>query len=161
MHVQYVIDMATVRLANRKRLDTAWWLQQSRVRDSHFWWLAVAVILWTCGFVVSGMAQNTELTIAQNTTADMSEALRARVDEARILLGELTIIVRLLDTLGVAIIGIQLARLLLEVSPKSASGVSLSSRMFNDSPCATVISDLQDVILDVNPQKRRPGPSTS
>ncbi len=155
MHVQYVIDMATVRLANRKRLDTAWWLQQSRVRDSHFWWLAVAVILWTCGFVVSGMAQNTELTIAQNTTADMSEALRARVDEARILLGELTIIVRLLDTLGVAIIGIQLARLLLEVSPKSASGVSLSSRMFNDSPCATVISDLQDVILDVNPAYER------
>ena len=147
--------MATVRLPNRNRPDTTWWLRQSRVRDSQFWWLAVAVILWTFGFVLSGMAQNTELTIAQNTTADMGEALRARVDDARILLGELTLIVRLLDALGVAIVGIQLVRFLLKVSPKSAPDISLSSRMFNDSPCAMVISDLQDVILDVNPAYER------
>ena len=153
--VQYVIGMSSVRLPNRKRLDSTWWLQQGRVRDSQFWWLSVAGMLWIFGFVLSGMAQNTELTILQNSTADMSEALRARVDEARILLGELTIIVRLLDTLGVAIVGIQFARYLFKASPKSAQGASLSSRMFNDSPCAMVISDLQDVILDVNPAYER------
>ena len=147
--------MGTVRLPRRKRLDTTWWLRQSRVRDTPFWWLSVAVILWTFGLVLSGMAQNTEMSILQSTTADMSEAMRARVDEARTLLGELIVIVRLLDTLGVAIVGVQFVRYLLKVNPKPAPGASLSSRMFNDSPCAIVISDLQDVILDVNPAYER------
>ena len=147
--------MATARLPLHKRLDTAWCQQQTRVRDSPVWWLLVAGMLWTFGLVFSGMAQNIEMTMAQNASAQLSEVMRAQVDKARTLLGELTVIVRFLDTLGVAIVGIVLVRYLRKAAPKSLPGVSLSSRMFIDSPCAMVISDLQDVILDVNPAYER------
>lgn len=147
--------MASARVPLHKRLDTTWWVQQTRVRDSQIWWLSVAGILWTFGLALSGMAQSIELTILQNSTVAMSEVMRTRVDDARVLLGELTTIVRLLDMLGVAIVSIQLVRYLLKANPKSRPGVSLSSRMFIDSPCAMVVSDLQDMILDVNPAYER------
>ena len=147
--------MASSRFPFHKGLDTTWWLQQTRVRDSQIWWLSVAGILWTFGLALSGMAQSIELTILQNSTGAMSEVMRTRVDDARVLLGELTAIVRLLDVLGIAIVCIQLVRYLLKANQKSTPGVSLSSRMFIDSPCAMVVSDQQDMILDVNPAYER------
>ncbi len=147
--------MAPSHLPLHKRLDAAWWHQQTRVRDSPLWWLLGAGIAWTFGLILSGMAQNIEMSIAQNSAAEVNEILRERMDEARVLLGELTTIVRFLDTLGVAIVGIALVRYLRRAAPKSVADVSLSSRLFTESPCAMVISDLADVILDVNPAYER------
>ena len=115
----------------------------------------MAGLLWMFALLLGGMVESAQLTLLHNTSASMSAAEAEKAGEVKRLIGELSAIVRLFNTLGVAIVFVQFVRTLLKATSKPLAGPSLSTRMFLDSPCAMVISDRHDVVLDVNPAYER------
>ncbi len=143
--------MAAHQLSVPSVTSQAWWGRQLRVGDRPQWWFAFAGVLWSFAAFLQLMVHNGEMQIERSTDDELSVAQVEKLHSTQRFVDQLSLIVSLFVWTGGGIVLVQSGRILLRRRTSHLIVGALSTRVFQDSPCAMVVTDLHDVVRDVNP----------
>lgn len=122
-----------------------------RVGDRPLWWFAFAGVLWSFALFLQILVHSGEIQIERSAGDVLTPAQLERMHQTERLVDQLGLIVSLFVWTGGGIVLVQSGRLLLRRRSSRAGTGSLPVRVFQDSPCAMVVTDMDDIVRDVNP----------